>query len=247
MHVSVVGSGYIGTTIAAWFAELGHTVTNVDIDESVVDAINDGTAPIHEPGLDDLIATHGGDRLVATTDYDDVRDSEVTFLALPTPSNDDGSIDLSAMKAGARSLGEVLATKDDHLVVVKSTVVPGTTRETVTPILEEASGKTAGEDFVVAMNPEFLREGFALGDFKNPDKIVYGAESDVAFDMLDRVYEPLIEAAADETAVVETGIDEAEMIKYANNAFLATKISLINEIGNICKEYGVDAYEVADA
>jgi UDPglucose 6-dehydrogenase len=248
MHVSVVGSGYIGTTIAAWFAELGHKVTNVDIDEGVVEAITAGEAPIHEPGLDELIAEYGGERLRATTDYAEVRDSDVTFLALPTPSEDDGSIDLSMMKAGAESLGEAIRDKDDeHLVVVKSTVIPGTTEDIVTPIIEEASGKTAGEEFHIAMNPEFLREGFALDDFRNPDKIVSGATTDAAFDMLDRVYTPLIEAADGEPAVVKTGIKEAEMIKYANNAFLATKISVINEIGNICKEYGVDAYEVADA
>jgi UDPglucose 6-dehydrogenase len=248
MHVSVVGSGYIGTTIAAWFAELGHEVTNVDIDEAVVDAINGGEAPIHEPGLDELIAEHGGDRLRATTDYADLEASDVTFLALPTPSQDDGGIDLSAMKAGAESLGEAIAEKDDdHLVVVKSTVIPGTTEEVVTPIIEESAGKTAGEDFHVAMNPEFLREGFALGDFKDPDKIVFGARDDAALETLDRVYDPLVEAAEGDPAIVETGIKEAEMIKYANNAFLATKISLINEIGNVCKEYGVDAYEVADA
>jgi len=248
MHVSVVGSGYIGTTIAAWFAELGHRVTNVDIDETVVEAINAGEAPIHEPGLDELIAEHGGDRLRATTEYADVRDTDVTFLALPTPSQDDGGIDLSAMKAGAGSLGEAIAEKDDeHLVVVKSTVIPGTTEKVVTPIIENASGKTAGDDFHVAMNPEFLREGFALGDFKDPDKIVYGATADAAFDTLDRVYAPLIDAAEGDPAIVKTAIKEAEMIKYANNAFLATKISLINEIGNVCKEYGVDAYEVADA
>jgi UDPglucose 6-dehydrogenase len=248
MHVSVVGSGYIGTTIAAWFAELGHEVTNIDIDEAVVEAINAAEAPIHEPGLDELIAEYGGDRLRATTDYAEVQDSAVTFLALPTPSQEDGSIDLSMMKAGAQSLGEAIRDKDDeHLVVVKSTVIPGTTEDVVTPIIEEASGKTAGEEFQMAMNPEFLREGFALDDFRDPDKIVYGATDDAAFAMLDRVYDPLVEAADGEPAVVKTGIKEAEMIKYANNAFLATKISLINEIGNICKEYGVDAYEVADA
>jgi len=248
MHVSVVGSGYIGTTIAAWFAELGHTVTNVDIDEDVVEAINAGEAPIHEPGLDELIAEHGGDTLVATTDYADVRETDVTFLALPTPSEADGGIELSAMQAGAESLGEAIAEKDDeHLIVVKSTVIPGTTADVVTPIVEDAAGKTAGEGFHVAMNPEFLREGFALGDFKDPDKIVLGVEDDAARETLDRVYDPLVEAADGDPAIVETGIKEAEMIKYANNAFLATKISLINEIGNVCKEYGVDAYEVADA
>ena len=248
MHVSVVGSGYIGTTIAAWFAELGHTVTNVDIDDDVVTAINDGKAPIHEPGLDELMAAYGGESLVATTDYDELAESDLTFLALPTPSNDDGSIDLSAMNAAAESLGEVIATKEnDHLVVVKSTVIPGTTAETIAPILEDASGKTVGDEIQVAMNPEFLREGYALEDFKDPDKIVIGAEDEQAVATLNRVYEPLVEAAAGDPAIVETGIREAEMIKYANNAFLATKISLINELGNICKEYGVDAYEVADA
>ncbi|AWB28640.1 UDP-glucose 6-dehydrogenase AglM [Halococcoides cellulosivorans] len=246
MHINVVGSGYIGTTIAAWFAEIGHDVTNVDIDESVVAAINDGRAPIHEPGLDELMAAHGGETLVGTTDYDEIS-GDVTFLALPTPSKGDGSIDLSAMEAAAESLGEAIAGDGEHVVVVKSTVVPGTTRERVAPIVAEAADMTVGEDLHVAMNPEFLREGYALEDFKNPDKIVVGSEDSVAFETLADVYDPLMAAAADETAYVETGLREAEMIKYANNAFLATKISLINEIGNICKEYGVDAYEVADA
>ncbi len=176
----------------------------------------------------------------------------MTFLALPTPSCEDGSIDLSAMEAGARSLGEALASKDDpHVVVVKSTVVPGTTEKTIVPALADAAGKELGEDIHVAMNPEFLREGSAVSDFQNPDKVVFGARTDFARDRLREVFEPLLtDADSDKSstpAVVETGIREAEMIKYANNAFLATKVSLVNELGNICKEYGVDAYEVADA
>ncbi|MFW6437008.1 MAG: UDP-glucose 6-dehydrogenase AglM [Halococcoides sp.] len=245
--VSVIGSGYVGTTVAAWFAELGHDVINVDIDESVVEAINDGRAPIHEPGLDDIIAEHGGDRLRATTDYDAVADTTITFLALPTPSDADGEIDLSAMESGANSLGEVIQEGDEHTFVVKSTVVPGTTEEVVAPAIEATSGLTAGEDFHVGMNPEFLREGYALNDFRNPEKIVVGANTERAFETIREVYDPLMAADDDDPAYVETGVREAEMIKYANNAFLATKISLINEIGNICKEYGVDAYEVADA
>ena len=246
MHVSIVGSGYVGTTVAACLADLGHDVTNVDVDEDVVAAINDGESPIHEPGLADLVADHAGETLRATTDYGAVRETDVTFLALPTPSEDDGGIDLAYMEAGGASLGEALADKDgDHLVVVKSTVVPGSTEEVVTPAIEEASGKTAGEDFHVAMNPEFLRMGTAVADFMDPQKIVFGAREAAAYDTLGEVFAPLVEAS--DAAVVETGIREAEMIKYANNGFLASKVSLINDIGNVCKEFDVDAYEVADA
>jgi len=246
MHVSIVGSGYVGTTVAACLADLGHDVTNVDVDEDVVAAINDGESPIHEPGLADLVAEHAGENLRATTDYDAVRETDVTFLALPTPSEDDGAIDLAYMEAGAASLGEALAEKDgDHLVVVKSTVVPGSTEEVVTPAIEETSGETAGEGFHVAMNPEFLRMGTAVEDFLDPQKIVFGARESAAYDTLSDVFAPLV--AGSDAAVVETGIREAEMIKYANNGFLASKVSLINDIGNICKEFDVDAYEVADA
>ena len=247
MDVSIVGSGYVGTTVAACFADLGHDVVNVDIDESVVAAINDGEAPIHEPGLDPLVSAYGGGRLRATTDYGALAETDLTMLALPTPSTDDGSIDLSAMTAGARSVGEVLAEKDGyHLVVVKSTVVPGTTEDVLAPIIEEAAGKVEGEDFGVAVNPEFLREGSAVDDFMSPDKIVLGTDGDErALDLLADLYEPIV--LEWDVPVVETGRREAEMIKYANNAFLAAKVSLINDIGNICKEYGVDAYEVAEA
>ena len=246
MNVSIVGSGYVGTTVAACLADDGHEVTNVDVDESVVAAINEGDAPIHEPGLDDLLAEHGGERLHATTDYGAVRDTDLTFLALPTPAREDGSIDLDAVKAGVRSLGEALAGKDgSHVVAVKSTVIPGTTEETVAPLLAETSGKAVDEAVHVAANPEFLREGSAVADFRDPDKVVVGARTELARERLRDVFSPLL--ADSEAALVETGIREAETIKYANNAFLAAKVSLINDIGNVCKEYGVDAYEVADA
>ncbi|QAU12147.1 UDP-glucose/GDP-mannose dehydrogenase family protein [Halorubrum sp. BOL3-1] len=250
MRLSIIGSGYVGTTVAACFADLGHEVVNVDIDEEIVEAINDGTAPIHEEGLPELIAKHAGPngtgRLKATTDYAAVLDTEVTFLCLPTPQNDDGSIDLSIMEAGATQLGETLAEKSDwHTVVVKSTVVPGSTEDTITPILEDASDTTAGEAFGVGMNPEFLREGTAVNDFLNPDKVVLGADDDRALADIHDVFDPLVAQA--DAPVVETDTRTAEMIKYANNAFLAAKISLINDIGNICKQFDIDAYEVADA
>ena len=246
MRISIIGSGYVGTTIAACFADLGHDVVNVDIDEDIVAAINNGESPIHEPGLDDLIATRSGDGLTATTDYDAIRDTEITFLALPTPAREDGSIDTSIIEAAAETLGETLQAKDgDHVVTTKSTVIPTTTRETLAPIIEASSGKTLGDDLHMGMNPEFLREGTAVEDFLDPDKVVFGTDSDTARETLHSVFEPLV--ADTDAAVVDTDIEEAEMIKYANNGFLAAKVSLINDIGNICKEYGVDAYEVADA
>ncbi len=246
MHVSIVGSGYVGTTIAACLAEVGHDVLNVEIDPEVVDQLNAGEAPIHEPGLAALIADHGGDRLRGTTDYDEIRETDVTFLCLPTPSQDDGSLELGPMRAGAESLGGALAAKDDdHLVVVKSTVLPGTTEEVVAPIVEVESGKTVGEDLAVGMNPEFLRMGTAVSDFQEPDKIVLGTGSETAAATLRELYEPILDHES--THLVETGIREAELIKYANNAFLASKVSLVNELGNIAKRYDADAYEVLEA
>lgn len=251
MNVSIVGSGYVGTTVAACLADLGHEVVTIDIDEDIVDAINDGESPIHEPGLDELVAEHGGGRLRASTDYEEILDTELTMLALPTPSNDDGSIDLQFMEAGAASIGEALASDerpadDPHLVVTKSTVVPNTTEDRLAPRIADA-GLERGVDFLIASNPEFQREGTAVADFLNPDKLVFGTDDDRATALLHDLYAPLREAVDGDVPIVETGIAEAEMIKYANNTFLATKVSLINDIGNICKEFNVDAYEVADA
>ncbi len=250
MNVSIVGSGYVGTTVAACFADLGHSVVNVDIDQDIVDTINSGEAPIHEEGLPELVADHAGEdgtgRLEATTDYDAALDTDVTFLCLPTPQTDDGSIDLSIMEAGAEQLGRTLADKDDwHTVVVKSTVVPGSTEDVITPVLTKESSQTPGEGFGVGMNPEFLREGSAVADFLDPDKVVLGADDDRALEDMHAVFAPLVDHA--DAPVVETDTRTAEMVKYANNGFLAAKVSLINDIGNICKEFGVDAYEVADA
>ncbi len=246
MDVSIVGSGYVGTTVAACLADLGHDVINIEIDEDVVATINAGEAPIHESGLEERIADHAGTRLRATTDYGAVRETDVTFLCLPTPQADDGSLDLAIMEAGAESLGRALANEDDdHLVVVKSTVLPGTTDEVVAPILEAESGIPIGEGIEVAMNPEFLRMGTAVRDFLEPDKVVFGTASDEAAATLRELYAPILEREG--TDPVETDVREAELIKYANNAFLASKVSLVNELGNVAKTYGADAYEVLEA
>ncbi len=243
MHLTVIGSGYVGTTIAACFADMGHEVTAIDIDQELVDTINAGQAPINEPGLEDLLAEHVGDRLEASTEYDAVPESDVTFLAIGTPSNADGSIDLTALEAAAEATGEALAGKTDrHLVVIKSTVTPPSIREVLEPAIERGTG---GNDAVeIGMNPEFLREGSAVADFQDPDKLVAGTDSEWASDRLTGVFESLLD---DDTPIVDTDPQTASMIKYANNAFLASKISLVNDLGNICKEFNLDAYEVMDA
>ena len=261
MNVSVVGSGYVGTSVAGCLADLGHDVTAIDIDPDIVEQLNAGETPIHEPGLPELIEEYAGDRLRATTEHAALRESDLTFVAMQTPSREDGSIDLSIVEAGIRDVGEALAEKDGyHLVVVKSTIIPGVVEERLVPVLEEASGRTAGEGFGVAVNPEFQSQGSAVEDFMHPDKLVFGTEDDTAdaegsnrpaderaLDLLNELYAPLIERNDGGVPVVETGRREAAMIKYANNVFLASKISTINEIGNVCKEFDVDAYEVADA
>jgi UDPglucose 6-dehydrogenase len=247
MNVSVVGSGYVGTTLAACLADLGHDVTAVDIDEETVERLNAGETTIHEPGLDPMVSAYAGSSLEATTDHAAVADTDLTFLAVGTPAREDGSIDPSGLLAAAEDVGEAIADKDGyHLVVVKSTVLPDVIDEEVIPTLEAASGKTDGEDLGVAVNPEFLREGSAVDDFMNPDKIVIGTDGDGrALDLLAELYQPLISDW--DVPSVETGRREAAMIKYANNTFLAAKVSLINDLGNICKEMGVDTYEVAEA
>ncbi|WP_226480146.1 UDP-glucose 6-dehydrogenase AglM [Natrinema amylolyticum] len=246
MNVSIIGSGYVGTTVAACLADLGHDVVNVEIDEEIVETINAGDAPIHELGLAERIADHAGTSLRATTEYDAVRETDVTFLCLPTPQTDDGGLDLAIMQAGSESLGRALAEKDDdHLVVVKSTVLPGTTEDVVGPILERESGTEIGDGLELAMNPEFLRMGTAVRDFLEPDKIVFGTASEEAAATLRELYAPILER--EETDLVETDVREAELIKYANNAFLASKVSLVNELGNIAREYDADAYEVLEA
>jgi UDPglucose 6-dehydrogenase len=247
MNVSVVGSGYVGTTLAACLADLGHDVTAVDIDEETVERLNAGETTIHEPGLDPMVSAYAGSSLKATTDHAEVTDTDLTFLAVGTPAREDGSIDPSGLLAAAEDVGEAIADKDGyHLVVVKSTVLPDVIDEEVIPTLEAASGKTDGDELGVAVNPEFLREGSAVDDFMNPDKIVIGTDGDGrALDLLAELYQPLISDW--DVPSVETGRREAAMIKYANNTFLAAKVSLINDLGNICKEMGVDTYEVAEA
>lgn len=242
MRISVIGTGYVGTVSGACFAELGHEVICVDVDSSKVDQINAGVAPIYEEGLSEILKKHAGKRIRATSDYDmAVMNSDVSFICVGTPSDSRGSIDLGIVRAASASLGDALKKKKGyHVVAVKSTVVPETTEKIVLPIIEKHSGKRTG-DFGIAMNPEFLREGKAVHDFMHPDKIVVGSLDKRSGDVVASLYSGL------ECEVTRTNPRTAEMIKYVNNAFLATKISFANEVGNICKELGIDTYEVMKA
>ncbi|MDO8727284.1 MAG: UDP-glucose/GDP-mannose dehydrogenase family protein [Candidatus Methanoperedens sp.] len=242
MKISVIGTGYVGTVSGTCFAELGHEVICVDVDRSKVDQINAGVPPIYEEGLSELLKKHAGKRIHATSDYDlAVINSDVSFICVGTPSDSNGNIDLGIVRAASASLGEALKKKKDyHVVVVKSTVVPETTEKVILPIIEKHSGKSS-RDFGIAMNPEFLREGKAIHDFMHPDKIVVGSLDKRSGDIVASLYSEL------PCEVTRTNPRTAEMIKYVNNSFLATKISFSNEVGNICKELGIDTYEVMKA
>ncbi|NJE46082.1 UDP-glucose/GDP-mannose dehydrogenase family protein [Thermococcus sp. GR7] len=239
MRVSIIGSGYVGLVTGMGFVKLGNDVVFVDVDDKKTEMINNAKPPIYEEGLEDLMSQFK-DKYYATKDYREaILNSDVTFICVGTPSRKDGSIDLTYIKKASEEIGRALKEKEGyHVVVIKSTVLPGTTEEIVKPILESYSGKKAFEDFGLAMNPEFLREGVALRDFLNPDRIIIGVQDDKTKDVLEKLY-----VSIDAPKLI-VGIKTAEMIKYASNAFLATKISFANEIGNICKKLGIDSWKV---
>jgi len=234
MRIAVVGTGYVGLVSGACFAELGHDVVCVDTDRDKVAKIQSGVPPIHERDLPQLVRRHIGRRLRATLDLTEaVTSSYMSLIAVGTPLRD-GKIDLSFVRAVAEQIGTALKEiRHYHVVVVKSTVVPGTTEKTVLPILEAASGKKAGYDFGVGMNPEFLTEGEAVSDFLRPDRIVLGGIDDRSIDAMAEAYRQF-----DSVPVVRTNPRSAEMIKYASNTLLATMISLSNELANLSAEVG---------
>ena len=240
-RISIVGVGYVGLVTGACFAEKGHDVVCIDVDAKKVDAINGGQSPIFEPGLEELLKANVGKRLRATLDARAaILESEMTMIAVGTPF-DGNRIDLAYVTESARTIGKVLREKDAyHVVVVKSTVVPGTTDRVVRPILEEASGKPAGAGFGLGMNPEFLTEGEAVGDFMVPDRVVCGGIDRRTQDALAEIYTPFPGGER-----LRTSNAAAEMIKYASNALLATLISFSNEFANLSSELGgIDAAEV---
>lgn len=244
MNVSIIGCGYVGLVTGVCLADKGHRVVCVDIDATKVDQINRAVAPIHEASLAELLKKNVGQGLSATTDFDTaVRESEITLIAVGTPF-DGKEIDLTFVRRTAEQIGRVLKTKDDyHVVIVKSTVVPGTTDDLVGPTIATAAGKTLGQHFGLGMNPEFLSEGEAIRDFMNPDRIVLGGIDGRTIDLLARLYEGFAGVP-----VIRTNNKTAEMIKYTSNAMLATCISFANEISNLCSAVGgVDALDVMRA
>jgi UDPglucose 6-dehydrogenase len=240
MNLSIIGTGYVGLVTGACFARLGHTIICVDIDPEKVRKINNSVSPIYEEGLESLLLTYKG-KISATTDYKTaLMNTTITFICVGTPSMKNGTIDLSYLKEATKQIATILKNKNSwHLIVVKSTVLPGTTHNIVLPLLEQYSGKKVGIDIGLAMNPEFLKEGVAIKDFLEPDRIIIGFNDEISRKTLQELYKNF------SCPIVETSLSAAEMIKYASNVFLATKISFINEIGNLCKKLGVDTYDVA--
>ena len=241
-RISIIGTGYVGAVTGICFAELGYSVIFIDIDQSVLDKIKSGKSPIYEPGLEELLQKNL-DHITVSRDYSSsIANTDLTFICVGTPSREDGMMDLKFIKSASRAIGFALKEKDDyHSVIVKSTVLPGTTEQIICPSIEKTSGKSPGIGFGIGMNPEFLREGEAVNDFFSPDRIILGINDQTTEEILLKIYFPI------HSRKVTTSIKVAEMIKYASNAFLATKISFANEIGNLCKKLEIDSNDVFQA
>ena len=243
MKISVFGLGYVGAVSAACFANEGHDVVGVDVNPTKVDIINSGHSPVIEAGIDEMISSAVKDgRLRATTDVEDaVFNSDISLVCVGTPSNGNGSLKLDYIKRSAAQIGEALSRKQDvHTIVMRSTMLPGTIEGTVTPAIEEASGKKDGEGFDVCVNPEFLREGTSIKDFYSPPFTLIGSDSKQAETALRELYRTI------DAPFLVTSVKAAEMVKYACNCFHGLKVSFANEIGNICKEMGIDSHQVMD-
>ena len=242
MKISVMGTGYVGLVTGATLAETGNQVTCLDILGTKIDELNQGKSPIFEPGLEELIkqGLRNGSLTGSTNIENGILDSDVTFICVGTPSKKDGSIDLSYIKSAASSIGRTLRHKEkEHTVIVKSTVVPLTTEEVVLPILIKKSGWKR-EQLGMGMNPEFLREGSAIRDAQKPDRIVMGSADALSLKVMNSLYK------GKKCPKLECSPRTAEFIKYASNSFLATKISFVNEMANLCNSWGIDFNEVAE-
>ncbi len=241
MRVSVFGLGYVGSVSAACLAESGNDVIGVDPNAAKVDLINSGRSPVIETGLDELIGANvaAGRLRAARNGLDTLPATEMSLVCVGTPSRSNGSLDLQYLERVSKQIGETLRGRDDfHVVVIRSTMLPGTMRTLIIPTLEEASGKRAGTDFGVCANPEFLREASAVHDYHHPPKTVIGATDPRSADVLAGLYKDL------DALLIKTSIEVAEMIKYTDNAWHALKVGFANEIGNIAKELAIDSHEV---
>ncbi|NNJ75101.1 MAG: UDP-glucose/GDP-mannose dehydrogenase family protein [Anderseniella sp.] len=241
--ISVVGLGYVGAVSVACLSSLGHRVVGCDIDPVKRAAVGSGQSPIHEAGLSDLLGEGVDNELIETTGdlIAAVVDTDVTFVSVGTPTKEGGGCDYSAIVSCALAIGEALALKDEHhIIVMRCSIPPGTTLNVMVPAIEAASGKKMGQDFGVCFNPEFLREGTAIEDFRAPPKTVIGASDDYTARVVAKIYAPV-----DEKPLL-TAIEAAEMVKYADNVWHATKVCFANEIGRICKPLDIDSHDVMD-
>ena len=234
--ICVIGAGYVGLVTGTCFADLGNRVICVDIIEDKINMLNDGRMPIYEPGLEELVQRNvKAGRLLFTTSYPEgLRDAEFVIIAVGTPSGVDGEADLKYVRMAAESIAEHM---EHSMVIVNKSTVPVGTGDWVADIIRRK--RPDGPDFAVVSNPEFLREGAAIGDFLSPDRVVLGSLDPEAAEKVAQLHLPL------RAPIVVTDLRTAEMIKYASNAFLATRISFINEIASICEELGADVKEVA--
>ena len=244
MDITVIGTGYVGLVSGTCFAEMGHDVTCVDVDEEKVAQLSDGEIPIYEPDLDRYFErARAEDRLRFTTDLaEGIAGSKIVFFALPTPPGEDGSADLSYVLDAAGDVADLLVEADDpeHRIVVNKSTVPVGTGDRVEEAFADRGLDIGGEVDVVS-NPEFLREGSAVDDFLKPDRVVIGTESDRAAETMRRLYEPFVRQG---NPVLVVDRRSAEMIKYAANSLLATRISFMNEIANVCERVGANVDKV---
>ena len=243
MRISIFGLGYVGAVCAGCLSARSHDVIGVDISTAKIDLINRGKSPIVEPGLEELLQRGvATGKLRGTTDVAAaVRDTEVSFICVGTPSKKNGDLELNYIEGVCREIGFAMRDKQErHTVVVRSTVLPGTVKNIVIPLLEDCSGKKAGVDFGVAVNPEFLRESTAIKDYDFPPMTVIGELDKASGDLLESIYSEL------DARIIRKEIDVAEMIKYTCNVWHAAKVTFANEIGNIAKAVGVDGREVMD-
>jgi GDP-mannose 6-dehydrogenase len=241
MKLSVFGIGYVGCVSAACFARAGHDVIGVDLNPTKVEIINSGKSPIVEAGIDELIAAEvaAGHLRATTNSTEAIMNSDASLVCVGTPSNQNGSLDLTHVEHVCEEIGAALKRKDErHTVVIRSTMLPGTIEGLVVPTLEESSGKQAGQDFGVCINPEFLREGSSLKDFYAPPFTLIGTDEEETAKLVSELYVGI------EAPLFVTALKTAEMVKYACNCFHALKVSFANEIGNICKAVGIDSHEV---
>ncbi len=241
MDISIFGLGYVGTVVAGCFAKAGHRVVGVDTEQTKVELINSGRSPIIEAEIEDLLAAGVASGSVrATTDAAEaVAATELSLLCVGTPSQTSGELDLTYIRRVCEDIGAVLRVKAArHVVVVRSTVLPGTIRDVVIPALERTSGKKFDVDFGVVMNPEFLRESTAVADFYAPPKTVIGSKNRADGELVARLY------AGIDAPLIHTAIEVAETVKYCDNIFHALKITFGNEVGALCKAIGVDSHEV---